>query len=141
MIGAAVDIPYKVYKYLGYLGPKLYFLRLSKMNKTEDDFVNEMGQDEYPVKFAKVREALNDYLNIFASCPDMSDDVDEAMNRISHLRKMAWSKKDDDKKTSRLIVRLAMLLSHLSGCYDFWRYRGTWRHRLRLRNSYKRRAW
>ena len=28
MIGAAVDIPYKVYKLLGYLGPKLYFLRL-----------------------------------------------------------------------------------------------------------------
>ena len=27
-IGAAVDIPYKVHKLLGTLGPKLYFLRL-----------------------------------------------------------------------------------------------------------------
>ena len=27
-VGAAVDIPHKVHKYLGTLGPKLYFLRL-----------------------------------------------------------------------------------------------------------------
>jgi hypothetical protein len=29
-VGAAVDIPYKVHRYLGTLGPKLYFLRLPK---------------------------------------------------------------------------------------------------------------
>ena len=67
MIGAAVDIPYKVYKLLGYLGPKLYFLRLPKTAKTEDQYLTEMYADEYPIKFGKVKEALNDYLNVFAS--------------------------------------------------------------------------
>src|ERR687891_685573 len=35
-IGAAVDIPYKVHKLLGTLGPKLYFFRLPRMEETED---------------------------------------------------------------------------------------------------------
>ena len=30
LAGASVEIPHKVYKALGYLGPKLYFLRLTK---------------------------------------------------------------------------------------------------------------
>ena len=71
MIGAAVDIPYKVYKLLGYLGPKLYFLRLPKTDKKEDEYLTEMFHDEYPIRFEKVRNALNDYLNVFMSCPDM----------------------------------------------------------------------
>ena len=33
-VGAAVDIPHKVHKLLGTLGPKLYFLRLSIQGKT-----------------------------------------------------------------------------------------------------------
>jgi len=106
MIGAAVDIPYKVYKLLGYLGPKLYFIRLPKTDKTEDQYLTEMYADEYPIKFGKVREALNDYLNTFAMCPDMQFEEESKLSRIP------WSK-DDDRQASRLIVRLAMLLSHL----------------------------
>jgi len=35
--GAAVDIPYKVYKLLAGLGFKLYFFRLPYKEKTEDE--------------------------------------------------------------------------------------------------------
>jgi hypothetical protein len=65
MIGAAVDIPHKVYKYLSYLGPKLQFLRLPKANKTEDEYLEDMFKEAYPMKFQKIREALNDYLHVF----------------------------------------------------------------------------
>ena len=106
MIGAAVDIPYKVYKLLGYLGPKLYFIRLSKTAKTEDQYLAEMYADEYPIKFGKVKEALNDYLNVFASCPDMEIEEGTKLSRIP------WTK-DDDRQASRYIVRSALLLSHL----------------------------
>ena len=106
MIGADVDIPYKVYKLLGYLGPKLYFLRLPKTDKKEDEYLTEMFHDEYPVRFEKVRTALNEYLNVFMSCPDME------LEKGSILSRIPWSK-NDDKYTSRLIVRLAILLSHL----------------------------
>jgi hypothetical protein len=42
-IGAAVDIPYKVHRYLGTLGPKLYFLRLPKVQKSEDDYYKQIN--------------------------------------------------------------------------------------------------
>jgi hypothetical protein len=44
MVGASVDIPYKVYKVLGYLGPKLYFLRLPKEEKTEDERLKQFSR-------------------------------------------------------------------------------------------------
>ena len=100
MIGAAVDIPYKVYKLLGYLGPKLYFIRLPKTAKTEDQYLTEMYADEYPIKFGKVRKALNDYLNVFASCPDMQIEEGTKLSRIP------WTK-NDDRQASRFIVRSA----------------------------------
>ena len=106
MIGAAVDIPYKVYKLLGYLGPKLYFIRLPKTAKTEDQYLAEMYADEYPIKFGKVKAALNDYLNVFASCPDMQIEEGTKLSRIP------WTK-DDDRQASRYIVKSALLLSHL----------------------------
>lgn len=106
MVAAAVDIPYKVYKLLGYLGPKLYFIRLPKTAKTEDQYLTEMYADEYPIKIGKVREALNDYLNVFASCPDMQ------MEEGTKLSRIPWTK-DDDRQASRFIIRSALLLSHL----------------------------
>ena len=43
-VGAAVDIPRKVHKHLTTLGPKLYFLRLSRLsNKSEDDYYKQLG--------------------------------------------------------------------------------------------------
>ena len=108
MIGAAVDIPYKVYKLLGYLGPKLYFLRLPKTARTEDQYLAEMYTDEYIIKFGKVRDALNDYLNVFASCPDMQIEEETRLSRIP------WTK-DDDRQASRFIVRSANRYYHYRG--------------------------
>ena len=45
LVGASVDIPYKVYKVLGYLGPKLYFLRLPKEDKSEDERLKQSRED------------------------------------------------------------------------------------------------
>src|SRR5437867_5624140 len=39
-LGASVDIPYRVHKLMGNLGPKLHFLRLPKTKKTEDALVD-----------------------------------------------------------------------------------------------------
>ena len=38
-IGAGVEVTRKVHKHLSTLGPKLYFYRLSKIPKTEDDYI------------------------------------------------------------------------------------------------------
>jgi hypothetical protein len=39
-LGAAVDIPYRAHKLMGSVGPKLYFFRLPKKNKKEDDLLD-----------------------------------------------------------------------------------------------------
>jgi hypothetical protein len=44
-VGAAVDIPYKVHRYLGTLGPKLYFLRLPNNPQSEEDYYNNLDKD------------------------------------------------------------------------------------------------
>ena len=41
-VGAAVDIPHKVHKLLGTLGPKLYFLRLPVQGKTEENYLDQI---------------------------------------------------------------------------------------------------
>src|SRR6476620_4271787 len=86
---AAVDIPNKVHKYLGTLGPKLYFKRLPKSYKKEDDYYNELDKN-FADKIDKIKVALFDYLEWFESCPDMIDDLDKSMNRQSDLKKMIW---------------------------------------------------
>jgi hypothetical protein len=40
-IGAAVDIPHKVHKLLGTLGPKLYFFRIKTQNKDEKFYLKQ----------------------------------------------------------------------------------------------------
>ena len=42
-VGAVVDILSKVYRYLGTLGAKLYFLRLPKVEKTEDEYIAQIN--------------------------------------------------------------------------------------------------
>jgi hypothetical protein len=106
MIGAAVDIPRRVYMHLGYLGPKLYFLRMPKANKKEKDYLQDLDKDDYPIRFKNVQNALNNYLNAFSTGP---------MNP-----KVAWSK-DDNPDAKKYIVKLGMLLSHLRAVVPTWR--------------------
>jgi hypothetical protein len=49
-IGAAVEISYKVHKHLSTLGPKLYFLRIPKSNKTEDQYLKEIKGKQFHEK-------------------------------------------------------------------------------------------
>jgi hypothetical protein len=64
-VGAAVDIPYKVHKYLGTLGPNLYFLRLPKSErKTEDEYIAQINSD-FEQKVKEIEKALFEYLKWF----------------------------------------------------------------------------
>jgi hypothetical protein len=67
-IGAAVEIPRKVHKHLTTLGPKLYFLRLSSFNKSEDDYYKQLG-DDFEAKIKEIRDALFEYLKYFEIRP------------------------------------------------------------------------
>ena len=52
-LGAAVEISRRVHKHLSTLGPKLYFYRLSKISKTEEDYIQQLEGENFGVKFDK----------------------------------------------------------------------------------------
>ena len=107
-IGATVDIPWKVHKALGTLGPKLYFLRLPKSEKKEEDYFDEMDKD-FTEKVDKISSALMDYLEWFDMCPDLKLDEE------SGLYKMTWDSQRDNPKAKRYLIRLGRLLAHMRG--------------------------
>jgi hypothetical protein len=82
MVGAAIDIPYKVHKYLGNLGPKLYFFRLPKLVRDNEDYFNQLKDNTFSVKFQNIKTALVDYLQWLEKCPKMEIDKDSKLRKI-----------------------------------------------------------
>jgi hypothetical protein len=80
-VGAAVDIPRKVHKHLATLGPKLYFLRLSRLtNKSEDDYYRQLG-DDFEAKIKEIHKALVEYLKYFEIGPHLT--VENGLPKVS----------------------------------------------------------
>jgi hypothetical protein len=72
-IGAAVDVPYLVYKVLGTLGQKLYFFRLPFEESSSYNITQDLGTD-FTTKFDAIQSALFDYLKWFEIGPDLKHD-------------------------------------------------------------------
>jgi hypothetical protein len=105
-VGAAVDIPHKVYKLLGNLGAKLYFFRMPYVSKNEDELVKKTNED-FDTKFGEIQSALFDYLMWFEAGPNLIED------KSSGLPKIKWDESKDDLEARKIIARSAILLSHL----------------------------
>ena len=81
--GAAVDVPYKVYKVLGNLGAKLYFFRMKFEDKTDSQLLTQATTDqEFNSKFKEIQTTLFDYLKWFEIGPDMLWDDDKPLSKI-----------------------------------------------------------
>jgi hypothetical protein len=113
-IGAAVDIPYKVHKLLGTLGPKLHFVRLPSVKKSEDDYFIELKKEDHNLRFKGVQEALIDYLKAFDLCPELEK------SKNNDLLKISWDHNRDDEVSLRQIIKLGILLSHLRAVVPTW---------------------
>ena len=116
-IGAAVDIPKRVHKYLSTLGPKLYFLRLPKevYPNPEKEYLKQIKSTDFGTKVSAIHDALFDYLKWVELCPFA--DIEQS----SGIPKVAWNCEDkDDEKSMTYIIRLGILLSHLRGSVPTW---------------------
>jgi len=105
--GAAVDIPYKIYKLLAGLGFKIYFFRLPYKEKTEDELLEHMRQ-RFSKKKTSIESALRKYLIWFEIGPDLIQDEQ------SDLRKMQWFPKNmnSDKVNLSSPPRLTSTAQH-----------------------------
>jgi hypothetical protein len=115
-VGAAVDIPWKVHKYLGTLGPKLYFLRLPKVFKNDEEYRAYINNDDFILKTKEIEQSLIDYLNWFEQYPNGEI--------INNLVKIHWNKDNkDDQNAIGIIIKLGKLLAHLRGVVPTWETR------------------
>lgn len=112
-VGAAVDIPYKVHKYLGTLGPKLYFIRLSSNKRSVEDYLNEFDK-KFEEKKSRVQVALFDYLNWFERGSKL------ILDEKTKLQKIEWDFTKNDKSAKEYIVKLGILLARLRGVVPTW---------------------
>jgi len=116
-IGAAVDIPHKVHKLLGTLGPKLYFFRIKTQNKDENDYLKQFQDEDikgdYSKKIEKIRSKLNNYLEWFDLKPSSDYDTTNIINNDTTTT-------ITDEDVLLRIIRLAILLRHLRGNVPVW---------------------
>src|SRR5918994_3113635 len=110
-VGAAVDIPYKVYKLLGNLGAKLYFFRMKFDEQTPDELLDYATTDQqFDGKLLQVKNALFDYLKWFEIGPNV-------------LPKIKWDWSSDSRDALKYIVMMADLLSYLRCVAQVWETR------------------
>lgn len=112
-LGACVDIPYKVHRLLGTLGPKLYFFRLPRIEETED-YYYKTRNESFLEKKQKIRTALLEYLAYF----EMNQEI--IMEEEDGLAKISLDPGRDEELAHRIIIRLAKLLAHLRALVPTW---------------------
>jgi hypothetical protein len=115
-IGAAVDIPRRVHKYLSTLGPKLYFLRLPKEvhANPEEEYLKQIKGPAFGQKVNAIQIALFNYLKWFELYPFAERDQN------SSLLKIIWNPDADDEESIKYVIKLGMLLAHLRGSVPTW---------------------
>ena len=72
-LGAVVDIPHKVYEFMGNAGPKIHFLRLPWTDRTEKELIQQTVEGRFQSDLARIEAALYDYLKWFEACPVMKE--------------------------------------------------------------------
>jgi hypothetical protein len=117
-LGAVVDIPYKVHRLLGTLGPKLYFFRMPRIEETED-YYHKSRSDNFVEKEQEIRTALLEYLTYFEMNPEATTEVEDGLPKISMETDL------DEELADRIIIRLSKLLARLRAIVPTWETKDT----------------
>src|SRR5215218_3195010 len=113
-IGAAVEIPFRVWKVLGSLGHKIYFLRPQLSEKTTEQLKQIAKTNDFGTKFKEIEDALLDYLKYFDARPESPPYIQTDKNGIIKIRWNHELEGEQDKATG-YIAEVAKLLAHLRG--------------------------
>jgi hypothetical protein len=115
-IGAAVEIPPKVWKLFGTLGHKIYFIRPDIKEKTVQELKNIAKKNDFGDKFKEIENALLKYLKIFDAAPtECAEKI--IIDDKTGLVKIRWNEEveDEQDKAIQCIAEVAKLLAHLRG--------------------------
>jgi hypothetical protein len=112
-LGAAVEIPPRVWKILGTLGHKIYFLRPNLRKKTIEDLIEIAKNNKFSENNKEIQDALLDYLKTFDAAPE----IDKKIKLSGQIVKVKWNEEveGEQSKAIKCIAQLANLLAHLRG--------------------------
>jgi hypothetical protein len=112
-LGAVVEIPPRVWKVLGSLGHKIYFLRPPLAKKTVADLKKIAKSNNFSAINKEIEVALLDYLKTFDAAPNVEGKV-----RIDDdIVKIRWNEEMEEGQDEAIecIAQLAKLLAPLRG--------------------------
>lgn len=111
-LGAVVEIPHRVWKLLGNLGAKMYFLRLPNDIDSADEkkikIRQSLREESYSKKIESAKVAIKRFWAVIEKNPYQEDG------------KIIWDKESDNPQTVDKIIDLAMLLAKLRGTIPTW---------------------
>jgi hypothetical protein len=112
-LGAVVEIPPRVWKVLGSLGHKIYFLRPPLAKKTVADLKKIAKSNNFSAINKEIEEALLDYLKTFDAAPN----VEGKVRLDEDIVKIRWNEEIEEGQDEAIecIAQLAKLLAPLRG--------------------------
>ena len=112
-LGAVVDIPPKIWKIMGNLGPRIYFLRLFEKQETslekKERIRKNITEKPHKERVSACSDAINDFWQYLDSNPNFNNN-----------QKIEWNREKDDSKTFNGIIDTAVLLSKLRATIPSW---------------------
>ncbi len=113
-LGAVVEIPFRVWKLLGALGHKIYFLRPALKKKTVKDLERFIKSNNFSSINKEIEDSLLDYLKTFDAAPE-KDGIVKLENGIVKIRWKEEAEEQEQVMAIRYISQLANLLASLRG--------------------------
>lgn len=106
LLAASTPIPPRVWKMMGNLGSRLFFVNMNTRDKSEDELADQLTTLAYKHKEKLCRQATSDYLkSLWNTYPHGVD----------------WDKSLDTREMKVIIARCASLLAKLRGVINVWK--------------------
>ncbi|KER06865.1 hypothetical protein AAA799E16_00381 [Marine Group I thaumarchaeote SCGC AAA799-E16] len=105
-IGAAVDVPKRVWPIIASMGPKEYFLRIDveiSYQEEQEKILENMHGLTYEQKMHEINECLKEYWDTVVSFPDKNE------------VKIVWNAEKDQRNAEKMIVQYAQLMARIRG--------------------------
>ncbi|MDD5055017.1 MAG: toprim domain-containing protein [Candidatus Peribacteraceae bacterium] len=99
-VAGSTPIQPRVWRAMGTLGPRIFFLGLHTRDKSEEELADQLQDEAYKLKELACREVTQDFLRTLWQ---------------AHRDGMTWNKKADSRDCLKVIVRCAKLLARLRG--------------------------
>lgn len=110
ILAGSTPIPPRVWKIMGNLGSRLFFLNMGTREKSDEELVEQITSLAYKEKEIICRTATRDFLyTLWHKHPEGAD----------------WNKKGDEQDYMLVVARCARLLAKLRGVINVWKERWT----------------